>query len=178
MEGAAVRGRPLTYTQDIADEICLRMACGESLRSICREEKFPSHVTVLRWALENREGFSNQYTRAREIQAETFADQLVDIADDGSNDWMQRANKKGDVEIVLDREHVTRSELRLKTRQWIASRILRKKYGDKADKESEVPDEDRKIIIEGGLPQVNGNTDNLTDASREPGQSLPVTGET
>lgn len=128
-------GRPTLFTADIATEICDRLASGESLRSICRTVDFPSEVTVRRWAMSDVEGFSAQYARAREMQAETFADDLVDIADDGSNDWMERANKKGEIEIVLDREHVARSDLRVKTRQWITSRILPKKYGDRVTQE-------------------------------------------
>jgi len=141
-------GRPSSFTPEIAAEICQRIASGESLRSVCRTDGFPDKRTVLGWVLDNVHGFSPQYARARELQAETFADELVDIADDGSNDWMRRANKKGEIDIVLDREHVTRSDLRLKTRQWVMSRILPKKYGVKPDEDAK----DDTIVIEGGLP--------------------------
>lgn len=40
------RGRPSKFTQEIADEICRRLAMGESLRSICRDEGFPTEAAV------------------------------------------------------------------------------------------------------------------------------------
>lgn len=133
-------GRLTTYTTELAAEICDRLAGGESLRAICEADGMPKAETVRRWVLDDVEGFSGPYTRAREIQAETMADDLLDIADNGSNDWMERTNKKGEIEKVLDREHVTRSALRLETRQWLMARILPKKYGVKSE-----------VTLDGGL---------------------------
>ena len=83
-------GRPSTYSQEIADEVCRRLAGGESLRAICRDEGIPDESTVRLWALDDREGFAAQYARAREVQFLAIADELLEIADDGRNDWMQR----------------------------------------------------------------------------------------
>ena len=59
-----------------------------------------------------------------------MADEMLEIADDGSNDWMLR--KDGDKEFyVLNGEHVQRSRLRLDTRKWLLSKALPKVYGDK-----------------------------------------------
>ena len=87
-EGAdmAERGRPTAYTPELAAEICERMAAGESLRSICRSEDMPSEITVRRWAIENREGFSAQYAMASETRMDCLADEIVEIADDKSGD--------------------------------------------------------------------------------------------
>jgi len=83
-------GRPSTYSQEIADEVCRRLAGGESLRAICRDEGIPDESTVRLWASDDREGFAAQYARAREVQFLAIADELLEIADDGRNDWMQR----------------------------------------------------------------------------------------
>lgn len=72
-------GRPTKYTDDLRDEICVRMAEGESLRSICRDEKMPALSTVLLWVTEDREGFSVHYARARESQAHTHVDEMMDL---------------------------------------------------------------------------------------------------
>lgn len=77
------------------------------------------------------EDFVPQYTRARELQAEHFADELLEISDDGSNDWIERARQDGSVETVLNQEHVQRSRLRADTRKWLMARMAPKKYGDK-----------------------------------------------
>lgn len=116
----AATGRPSIYSPAVADEICSRLACGESLRSICRDEDaphLPSIGTVIRWVTTNEE-FREQYEEARKVQAETLADELVTIADGGGED---------------DSVKTARDRLRVDTRKWVASKILPKKYGEKLD---------------------------------------------
>ena len=57
-------GRPPDYTEALAEEICLRLAEGESLVSMCREEGMPGRATVFRWP-EKHEAFpsSLRFTR-------------------------------------------------------------------------------------------------------------------
>jgi hypothetical protein len=71
------------------------LASGKSLRSICRRDEMPDLTTVLAWVVDGRhESFSQQYAKARQIQAETLADELFDIADDGANDWIENNDPK------------------------------------------------------------------------------------
>lgn len=122
-------GRPSDYTQEIADEICTRLANGESLRAICnsdRDDFMPAMGTVLRWVGEKPE-FRDQYARAREIQAESHADEIVTIAD-------------GDKFAEPDAVGVARDRLRVDARKWVASKLLPKKYGDKVVNEHSGPD--------------------------------------
>jgi hypothetical protein len=113
----------------MADILCDRLAGGESLRTICAEEGMPNKATVFRW-LAAHDDFATIYARAREVQAEVLADELVEIADDGSNDWMEK--KFGEeTRWVENGEVLRRSQLRISTRQWIAERLLPKKYGNK-----------------------------------------------
>jgi hypothetical protein len=127
-------GRPLTYTQEVADEICRRMCEGESLRSICRSEGMPPFGTVMTWVLKDREGFHAQYARAREAQAHALADELLEIADDARNDRMAR-NDPENPGRVENSEHLQRSRLRVDARKWLTSKILPKQYGDKIEQE-------------------------------------------
>ena len=132
-------GRPSTYTEAIAAEICDRLADGESLRSICRDKHMPDRNTVHDWAFKD-EAFYRQYARARELQAETLVDEIIDISDDGTNDWMDRQNGDGQViDRVVDHEHITRSRLRIDSRKWFASKVLPKKYGEKVQQEISGP---------------------------------------
>lgn len=78
-------GRPSLYTEELASRICERLALGESLNSICQDEDMPGLQTVHDW-LNRNEAFSVQYTRAREIQADTLADRALDRADVADND--------------------------------------------------------------------------------------------
>jgi hypothetical protein len=116
--------------------ICERIANGESLGSICREKGMPDKSTVIRWLMAEEEGgeFRNQYARAREMQAELLADELMDIADDGSNDWMAR-NDGENIGYLVNSEHIQRSKLRIDTRKWAASKLKPKVYGDKVQQE-------------------------------------------
>lgn len=129
-----MRGRPTIFTNDIAREICARLAAGESLRSVCRDENMPAEATVREWVLDDREGFSAQYNRAREFQAYSMAEELLEISDDGSNDWMAKHGKEAEG-YLLNGEHVQRSRLRVDTRKWILSKMLPKVYGDKIQQE-------------------------------------------
>lgn len=127
-------GRPSTYSPEVADSICRQLMEGVSLKYICSADDMPAMSTVFLWIQKHAE-FSDKYTRAREIQAEVMADELNDIADDGSNDWMDRELKNGETIRVPDHEHINRSRLRVDTRKWIAARLLPKKYGDKVSAE-------------------------------------------
>lgn len=129
------RGRPSTFTRRLADEITRRMSQGETLKEICRNDGMPPESTVRRWALDDREGFYALYARAREMQVERWADELVEIADDGTNDWQERQVGEGRVETVPDTEHINRSRLRVDTRKWLMSKLVPRTYGDKAQVE-------------------------------------------
>lgn len=145
-------GRPSDYTDELAEIICLRLAEGESLRSVCSDDGMPSKQAVLRWLARNEE-FRAQYVRAKEEGAEAIAEELFDIADDGSNDWMEKLDKEGNaVGYQLNGEHVQRSKLRIDTRKWYLSKIMPKKYGDRIQHDqritiTDITDEelDRKI---------------------------------
>lgn len=128
---AGVMGRPTIFSETVADMICERIATGESLRSICRDEGTPSLATVIRWLTEKPD-FQAQYTQAREVQADTIFDEVIDIADDASNDWMERRNQDGEnIGWQINGDHVQRSRLRIETRKWMAGKMRPKVYGDK-----------------------------------------------
>jgi len=130
-------GRPSSFTQAKADLICERIAGGETLRQVCRDEAMPEQRTVFRWLAAN-EGFRQQYAHAREALMEHFADEIIDIAEDGSNDWTERETKAGRIEVV-DREVIERSRLRIEARKWLMGKCAPKKYGDKVTQEHTGP---------------------------------------
>lgn len=124
-------GRPSDYTPEIAETICLLLSEGESLRSVCSDEGMPCKQTVLRW-ISQRPEFRDQYVRAKEEGAEAIAEEMFDIADDGTNDWMEKLDKEGKgIGYQINGEHVQRSKLRIDTRKWYLSKIMPKKYGDR-----------------------------------------------
>lgn len=136
-------GRPSSFTQEVADEICTRLARGESLRSITADQDsgwMPSQTTVFRW-LEDNAAFREQYARAREVQADTIFDEMLEIADDARNDFMERQlGEDGPTVLQANQEHIQRSRLRIETRKWMAGKLRPKVYGDKVVNEHSGPD--------------------------------------
>lgn len=126
------RGRQTVHTPELAERVCNELKLGKTLRQACRDNpEFPPHPTILEWVLDNRDGFADQYARARELGFMAMAEEVLEISDDGSNDWMERENKDGSSMTVLNGEHVQRSRLRVETRKWLLSKALPKVYGDR-----------------------------------------------
>jgi hypothetical protein len=127
----AVTGRPTLYTDELGLKICAQIAHGKSLVSICKQEGFPSVETVYLWLRdESKKDFLNTYTRAREDQADTLADEILDIADEATTTVKEH---DGFTEVVFDNTAVARNRLRVESRKWIASKLKPKKYGDKVE---------------------------------------------
>ena len=117
------------FSQEVFDAICDRLADGESLRSICSEEGMPSKSNVFRW-LNGHPERADQYARAREAQADALFDDVLSIADDARNDWME-THGEDDAGYKANGEHIQRSRLRIDARKWMAGKLRPKVYGDK-----------------------------------------------
>lgn len=126
-------GRPSVYSAELADAICERLADGESLRAICTDPAMPARSTVFKW-LSQDAAFADQYARAREAQADSLVDDMLEIVDDGTNDWMER-KIRGENIVVLNEEALQRSKLRFEARKWMAGKLKPKKYGEKLTQE-------------------------------------------
>lgn len=118
------------FTQEIFDEICVRIASGESLRKICKDEKMPNLTSVWKW-LNNNEELSKQYARAREEQAEYYADEITEICD---------AEMPMDAFGKIDAGAVNQARLKIDSRKWIASKLKPKRFGDYTKIQAEVKD--------------------------------------
>jgi len=125
-------GRPTAYSDELAESIIERICSGQSLSSICRDEQFPARSTVLLWVAHDREGFSDRYAKACHARAHYWADEIVDIADDGTNDYMLRL-VAGEEREVVNPEAVSRSRLRVDTRKWLMSKLI-PMFADKQEK--------------------------------------------
>lgn len=90
----------------------------------------PAQSTVYLWVSNDHDGFSERYARAREAQAHFLADEILEIADDGSNDWTERQQGE-DAITVVDHEHIQRSKVRIDARKWLMAKMAPKRYGDK-----------------------------------------------
>lgn len=126
-------GRPSSFTEEVADKICSQLAIGMSLREICRADDMPGAATVFRWlANPDYKTFREQYARAKEAGIEALAEDILDIADDATNDWMERKDSNGEnIGWQFNGEAARRSQIRIDARKWLLSKLAPKKYGDK-----------------------------------------------
>lgn len=120
--------RPSEYTEDMAIRICEQIALGRSLNSICAGDDFPSVGGVYKW-LSRYPAFVEMYTRAREDQADTLADQIVEIADE--RETVVKEMDGGTTAVVFDSTAVARNRLRVDARKWVAAKLKPRKYGER-----------------------------------------------
>ena len=139
---AKVTPAPHAYDMSIADEVLDGIAAGGSLREVCGKPGLPSVTTFMRWLADERnENLRERYARARELQAEYMAEDILAIADEKC--IMVRADKhgsqdddgQGNTEVVFDSTAVQRNRLRVDARKWLLSKLAPKKYGDKVTQE-------------------------------------------
>jgi hypothetical protein len=109
-------GRHSDYTIEKADEILSLVIDGKSLRRICQAEDMPDRATVFRW-LDLHPDFATKYTRARALQADHLEEDMADIE--------ERA-LSGEIDAPTARAV-------LGSKQWRASKLAPKKYGDKLE---------------------------------------------
>jgi hypothetical protein len=128
-----IAGRPTIFSAELAAMITTRIMAGESLRAICRDEAMPARSTVHLWIATNP-SFSDHYARACEIRAEELFDEMFDIADDATNDWMAR-HGEDDAGWQVNGDNIQRARLRIDTRKWALARMNSKRFGDKVTQE-------------------------------------------
>lgn len=130
-------GRPSTYSEEVAEEICWRIRCGESLKQIVRDDDMPDERTVYRWLDDERhEAFRQQYARAREGMADADADAVNDIG---------RRVLSGEIDPQAAR-------VAMDALKWSAGKRNAKKYGDKVQTE-----------LSGGVELTHREARDLTD---------------
>lgn len=136
--------RPVVYTPEIAAKICALLVDGCSLRTLCAKPGMPALSTLLTWLGENPD-FREQYALAREMLAETLADEIVEIADEAQG---------------CDTAGVNAAKLRVDSRKWVAAKLWPKKYGDKLTPETSGKEG-------GALPPVAMSTDEFRQIAKD-----------
>jgi hypothetical protein len=117
-------------------------------------DDMPTERTIYYWKYKH-EDFFQQYARARAAQIDILADKLNDIADDGTNDYMQSLDDESATGYKLNGEHISRSRLRIDTIKWQASKLLRKQYGDVLIEDTKAENEELRKEIDELKLQLN-----------------------
>ncbi|WP_210265292.1 hypothetical protein [Ensifer canadensis] len=112
-------GRPTTYSAEMAARICAEIACGQSLRKVCKPSGMPAASTVFLWLSKHRE-FSEQYARAQADRTAYWAEEIVEISDD-------------------EKTETQRARLKVDTRKWLMSKMAPKKFGERVSNEISGP---------------------------------------
>jgi hypothetical protein len=135
------------YSDELGREICEMVAkspCG--LRKLCAvNSHWPDAATILDWA-NTDDSFGNQYARAKMLQIQLLADDIIDISADGSHDTITKIDKRGNTYQSCDHEWLGRSRLRVDSAKWLASKLLPKIYGEKIQVEAITDDSVSKAI--------------------------------
>jgi len=128
-EATGPGGPAYEWTSDVEDEILSRIAKGEAIRNICKDDWLPAWSTLNKRLASDSE-FSARYARAREEQADTIFDQCLDIADSQEGDIIPGRDGEPD---KVNHDAIARAKLRIDTRKWMAGKLRPKVYGDKLD---------------------------------------------
>lgn len=113
----------MKYDAELAAKVLDLLAQSGSLRRVCRELGV-SRNSIIPWVVDNTEGFGDAYARAKEHGIDTLVEETLDIADDGSNDYMETEHGP-----ALNSESIQRSKVRVETRRWLAERMAPRRYG-------------------------------------------------
>lgn len=123
---------PHLYSPELGERICDLTAAGVTMTKLCTLEGMPTRMTLWRWLSGRVEGvppdFRERFNEARNLHLAFMASEILDIADDGSNDTY--IDEKGNRRI--DSDVIARSRLRVETRQWMLMALLPEQFAKKA----------------------------------------------
>lgn len=122
-------GRQSTYSEDVSEAICQRLAEGEPLRVICRDMGI-SWRTVYDWISAN-DDFSTRFARAREVGGHAIANECLAIIDE-----VPPPSATGGT----DAGYVQWQKARVETRLKLLAKWFPKQYGDRIQQEVSGPD--------------------------------------
>jgi hypothetical protein len=126
-------------TANLTQEKAFAIVCQEiattskGLDPIISEQRelypdFPCRKTLYSWMNEN-ELYRQQFEFAKRLQVQSLIDEIIEIADDSSQDWQLNDKEQ----LVPNKEHIQRSRVRIDTRKWLAAKLRPTLYGDGAE---------------------------------------------
>jgi hypothetical protein len=133
----------------------------------------PTWRVLGRWRRQS-EDFDKRFRIAWESCCEHMVGDIITIADDATNDYVERLTNKGRT-VLFSRENFERSRLRVESRKWMAQKVLRAVYGERSEVDLRTPDglavkvEERNALIDSIVKLVSPKADGRTkpDGKRE-----------
>lgn len=136
------------HRQECVDLVCAAISSSDKgLKRVCdafrvEDPSFPPARTLRDWIANDNE-FATRYARAKELQADHIFEQIIEIADDDTDDelFVGGDDESGaGAKRVQNSEFIARSKLKVDARKWVVSKLVPKKYGDKVVQEVTGPD--------------------------------------
>ena len=110
------------WSHELIDEIMMAMASGLSLKRACLLHGCGDRYDSLMALISRDKQIRGVYDDARELWAESFLDDTIDIADDSSEDRLENGK--------INHEVVNRSKLRIDARWRAMGAMVKKRFGD------------------------------------------------
>jgi hypothetical protein len=125
-EGHKHLGAPtVKYDQAIVDEILDRIGQGETLTTIVKDKHIPGLGTIYQWRRQYP-AFLEAYTRARQDQADSYADRMNNLADQCREELKDLPDPR------LSNAWKETYRMELDALKWTSSKLKPQLYGDKA----------------------------------------------
>jgi hypothetical protein len=110
----------IDWTQQLEMSVLAAIEDGKTLRDTANANNMSASAIIRH--VQDSEDFAKQYARAKQIQVESFADEIINLSDSA------------------DRETYNVARLQVDTRKWLLSKLIPKKYGDKVEQFISGPD--------------------------------------
>lgn len=107
------------YTPELAQRVLESLRVTGSLLRTTTELGIGRN-TVINWVIDNRDGFADEYARAKAEGIDTLVEDTLNIGD---------AEPPTLPSGAIDTGAVAHAKLRIETRRWLAERMAPKKYG-------------------------------------------------
>lgn len=115
------------------EELFDRLSGGETVAEICAANQGWPAPRKLHLAISADPSLLERYRHARRAAIMAVSEELLPIADDGRNDWIEREGRGGREFKSLDTEAVQRSRLRIDTRLRLLEALDPTVFGKKLD---------------------------------------------
>lgn len=130
-------GRPTKKTVAVCDEICRRIAEGETIRAIARDAHMPGFVTIYEW-IKDDDALAERIARARDVGFDAIAQEAMEIADTPVEGEEREVGPEG--EKIKYRDMLRHRSLRVETRLKLLAKWCPQRYGDTTKLEHSNPD--------------------------------------
>lgn len=140
-------GRQTSWTREGADAVLAHLARGGLLADLDKIEDLPSEVAVRQWVVDNRNGFSDEYRRARMMGWDTRAEKLLLMAADNARDFVVDPETGA---VRFDGNHVNRHKLMIDTEKWLLGKLRPDTYADQV-----------KVAVDGRVNVQQATTEEL-----------------